>query len=389
LRALHVGNYLRREVAGGVEVLAETLARTLAAKGVRVHLVAFTFGPSVREEPLDGFSVTALHCTTKLFTMGIPSPVELRTLMRAVRGADIVQVYFPSPLGTFLGTLFAKLRSKPVVVAVMAHLAADPVSRERGGAYRLASWVANSVTLKWSLAAADRVLEPSPGYLSHNPHTRRFQAKTHLLPLAADTEAFDPSLPRGHIRRKHSIEGKVVLFVGSFRRTHLGKGLPVLMEAIKLLRQEGREDVHLVMVAEGELEAHFLHLASDLGIADRVVHARGVSREELPLYYRDADVFVLPSVWLEAFGLVLAEAMASGTPVIGSRIGGIPYVIGDAGLLVEPGDVGGLAAALRKVLDDPVLALELGARGRQRVLQEFTWSRTAARTLEAYADLLK
>jgi rhamnosyl/mannosyltransferase len=143
------------------------------------------------------------------------------------------------------------------------------------------------------------------------------------------------------------------------------------------------------MVAEGELEAHFLHLASDLGIADRVVHARGVSREELPLYYRDADVFVLPSVWLEAFGLVLAEAMASGTPVIGSRIGGIPYVIGDAGLLVEPGDVGGLAAALRKVLDDPVLALELGARGRQRVLQEFTWSRTAARTLEAYADLLK
>lgn len=390
MRVLHIGNYLRREVPGGVEVLAETLARTLAEGGTKIHLAAFTFGPPNEEHPTPNLTVTALRCPFRIFTMGVPSPREVCRLWRAVGQAQLVMAYFPSPVGTLLGALFSKLRAKPLIVAIMAHLAMDPASKGRGLAYRFASWLVNALALRWAVGGADLLLEPSPGYLELNRYTAGHRGKTILLPLAADTEMFHPGIPQGHIRRKHGIQGQVILFVGTLRPTHLGKGLPVLMKAMTHLVHDGkRNDIWLVVVADGELEGYFHHLAEDLNIAHRFVHARGVPRTEVPLYFRDADVFVLPSVWLEAFGLVLAEAMASGTPVIGSRIGGIPYVVGDAGLLVEPGDGRALAAALLKVLDDEALARKLGARGRERVLREFTWARTAARTLEAYDRLLK
>ncbi|HVM45918.1 MAG TPA: glycosyltransferase, partial [Candidatus Thermoplasmatota archaeon] len=196
------------------------------------------------------------------------------------------------------------------------------------------------------------------------------------------------SAPSGHVRKKHGIDGRIVLFLGSLKATHRGKGLPVLMEAVRILRDEGREDVRLVVAADGEMEAEYMALAQRLGIRDVVIHAKGVPRDEVALYFAGADVFALPSTWLEAFGLVLAEAMACGTPVVGSRIGGIPYVIGEAGQLVAPGDAPALARALAAVLDDPELARELGKRGRARVEEMFRWDNTARIAHEAYERAL-
>src|SRR5436305_9013059 len=93
------------------------------------------------------------------------------------------------------------------------------------------------------------------------------------------------------------------------------------------------------------------------------------------------DVFVLPSLtrpnWKEQFGRVLVEAMACETPVIGSRSGEIPRVIGDAGLLFQEGNVQELAARVRRLLDDPTLYAQLAAQGRQRVLERYTQERIA------------
>ena len=389
MKTVHVGNFSRRETAGGVEVLAETLAATLADRDLDVHLLVFTFRQPWHEQLSDNLRVTALHCAVKIFSMGVPTLGDLRRAWRALDEADVIQVYFPSPLGTFLGTLIGKIQSKPVVAAVMSHLAADPISKGRGLLYRWAAWVANSLALRWSLGAASIILEPSPGYLELNRHTRGFRAKTMLLPLAADTQMFHPGVRPGHIRSKYGIQGRVVLFVGSLDRTHFGKGLPVLMRAVDLLsNEEKRRDLWLVVAADGELEPYFKQLVSRLGIDDRTIYAKGVPRDELPLYFRDSDVFVLPSVWLEAFGLVLAEAMACGTPVVGSRIGGIPFVVGEAGLLVDPGDHRELAKAIARILDDPELAEGLSAQGRARVLAEFTWDRTASRVIDAYTRVL-
>jgi starch synthase len=112
--------------------------------------------------------------------------------------------------------------------------------------------------------------------------------------------------------------------------------------------------------------------------------------DEVAQLYSHAAVFVCPSIY-EPFGLINLEAMACSTPVVASRVGGIPEVVvdGETGLLVEPGDPAALAAALRRVLDDPARAARMGETGRRRVEAHFSWDRIAERTLEVYQQAIE
>jgi glycosyltransferase involved in cell wall biosynthesis len=112
----------------------------------------------------------------------------------------------------------------------------------------------------------------------------------------------------------------------------------------------------------------------------------------MPDLIRSLDVLILPSVttpkWKEQFGRVLIEGMACGVPVVGSTSGEIPRVIGDAGIVVPEGDIDALAAAMRKLYDDGELRAQLSSRGRRRVLNQFTHTRIAEKTFDAYAEAL-
>ena len=121
---------------------------------------------------------------------------------------------------------------------------------------------------------------------------------------------------------------------------------------------------------------------------------------DLPALHRRAAVLALPSVERtcygrairvsELLGLVVLEAMASGTPVVCSRLGGLPEIVrdGETGFLVEPGDIDELRARLAELLGDPALAARLGRNARELALARFTWRACAERCLAAYADLL-
>jgi glycosyltransferase involved in cell wall biosynthesis len=135
--------------------------------------------------------------------------------------------------------------------------------------------------------------------------------------------------------------------------------------------------------------------------AERDVHFTGrVDEDRLPDLHRRARVFALPSVHTtcygkrvaisELLGLSLLEAMASGTPVVASRIGGIPEIVvnGETGFLVAPGNLDELRDRLALLLADDKLARTMGEAGRERVLQEFTWQRCAERCLAAYDGML-
>jgi starch synthase len=125
-----------------------------------------------------------------------------------------------------------------------------------------------------------------------------------------------------------------------------------------------------------------------------------VRDDELPRLYRQAAVFALPSVHRtcygheiavsELLGLAVLEAMASGTPVVCSRVGGVPEIVEDGvtGFLVEPGDVGELRERLHELLGDRALAARMGAAARERALERFTWAACAERCLEVYGELL-
>jgi glycosyltransferase involved in cell wall biosynthesis len=179
-----------------------------------------------------------------------------------------------------------------------------------------------------------------------------------------------------------------VLFVG---RLVERKGVPYLIEAMSQLRDRA---MRLVIVGEGPERPKLEAAAQRLGLADRVLFRGKLSAAELQAAYAQASAFVLPSVFdargdTEGLGVVALEAMNHGTPVVASRIGGIPDVVEDgvSGLLVPPADSAALAAALRRVLDEPGLARSLGEAGRRRLHEHFSWEAITARWEAVYASL--
>jgi glycosyltransferase involved in cell wall biosynthesis len=127
-------------------------------------------------------------------------------------------------------------------------------------------------------------------------------------------------------------------------------------------------------------------------VSHRVSFDAQIPSSQMPAYYRQLDVLVLPSRtrpnWKEQFGRVLVEAMACGVPVIGSDSGEIPHVIGDAGLIFPEGKADILRAHLSRLMGDPTLHADLARRGRERVLARFTQAQVAAQTYQVYRSVL-
>jgi glycosyltransferase involved in cell wall biosynthesis len=160
------------------------------------------------------------------------------------------------------------------------------------------------------------------------------------------------------------------------------KGVPILLEALALLRQHGQQP-QCRLVGDGPELPAYRQRAQALGLDN--VHFLGL-RDDVPAILAEAMLAVVPSVWPEAFGLAAAEAMAASLPVIASRVGGLPEVVEDGvtGLLVPPGDPQALARALATLLADPQLRLTMGRAGRARAERLFdlrSWTDKVCRIL--------
>ena len=166
------------------------------------------------------------------------------------------------------------------------------------------------------------------------------------------------------------------------------KGIATLLEAFAKLSVE--RDISLVLVTRPEPGGRTEQLVDQLGIADRVSFVSGVSDEELVEVMGSAEVACVPSLY-EGFSLPTAELMACATPLVVSRAGAIPEVVGPDGEcadLVPPGDVGELEAAIAALLDDPERRVRMGAAGRARVDELFSWRAVAEATAAAYEETI-
>jgi glycosyltransferase involved in cell wall biosynthesis len=166
------------------------------------------------------------------------------------------------------------------------------------------------------------------------------------------------------------------------------KGIATLLEAFAKLRTE--RDVELVLVTKPTAGGRTEQLVRQLAIEDSVRFVHGISDAELVELMGSAEVACVPSLY-EGFSLPTAELMACGTPLVVSRAGAIPEVVGPDGQcadLVTPGDVGELEQALAAMLDDDERRARMGAAGRQRVEELFSWRAVAAATARAYEDVI-
>jgi glycosyltransferase involved in cell wall biosynthesis len=158
---------------------------------------------------------------------------------------------------------------------------------------------------------------------------------------------------------------------------YVQKNLETLLDAVALLAPRFPE-LRLELAGRPLDQAYAARLeqqAARLGIAERVTFLGAQTPEQVAALYRRAAVFAFPSL-VETFGIPVLEAMASGTPVVCARAAAMPEVAGDAALFAEPGNARSLADQIAKVLDDPALAAELGAKGLERA-KGFTWERSA------------
>jgi glycosyltransferase involved in cell wall biosynthesis len=166
------------------------------------------------------------------------------------------------------------------------------------------------------------------------------------------------------------------------------KGIATLLEAFAKLAVE--RDVSLVLVTRPEPGGRTEQLIDNLGIADLVTFVSGVSDEELVEVMGSAELACVPSLY-EGFSLPTAELMACATPLVVSRAGAIPEVVGPDGQcadLVTPGDVGELVSAIAALLDDPERRTTMGAAGRARVQELFSWRAVAEATAAAYEETI-
>lgn len=180
-------------------------------------------------------------------------------------------------------------------------------------------------------------------------------------------------------------------------RDQLGGGRPLVLTPARLDAQKGHRflfeaiaevpEATLVLAGEGPEREPLEALAAQLRIAERVRFLG--PREDVPELLAACDLFALPSLY-EGSSLAVLEAMAAGVPVVSSAIGGTDELIedGESGLLVPPGDAAALAAALRRVLGDGELRLNLAARARERVERDLTRERMAARVTGVYRELV-
>jgi phosphatidyl-myo-inositol alpha-mannosyltransferase len=204
-----------------------------------------------------------------------------------------------------------------------------------------------------------------------------FPAKFDVIPNGIALERYDPHtepLPEFLDGRKN------ILFVGRFDESR--KGFRFLLRALPMVRGQ-YPDARLIVVGRGD-PAPYQRYLSQQGIDD-AVFAGVVSEDMLPRYYASADVFCAPSTGGESFGIVLLEALASGSPVVATAIPGYSGVIrnGRDGVLVEPKDERALAIGLVRVLADNELRDRLRTSGLQHV-QQFSWRRVAEQVLAVY-----
>ena len=209
-----------------------------------------------------------------------------------------------------------------------------------------------------------------------------------LKDYAKKTITITPGVDINRFKHKIVNSKNKILFVASLRKAEKYKGLEYLLSAVNIIKKNIK-DVKLTVVGEGDCMIYYKRLCKNLGIKRNVEFKGSIIGRKLVEHYQKSNVLVLPSL-SESFGMVLLEAMACKKPVIGSNVGGIPYVIDNEknGLLVPPKDPEALAKAIIKILKNSKLAKKMGEESYKKVIKNFTWDKQIEKTKKIIEESL-
>jgi D-inositol-3-phosphate glycosyltransferase len=374
--------------AGGMQAYVRALSQELGRRGMGVDIFTRRSNPALPDVVAFGENARVIHLAAgeaaplakSALVETLPEFVCNLQRFRRQEGVDYQVVHSHYWLSGWVGGHLARRWDVPHLV--MFHT----LARLKGHAPQDDAEAENRAEVEERvIAGADRVIAATE-------HERRALVELYrarrdrvaVIPCGVDLDRFAPG-DRDAARARLGLAGDVLLFVG---RMDPIKGIDVLLGAAALLKERPSLSVVLVGGSGAEPEMRRTReLAARLGI-DHLVQFRGaVPQRELAEYYRAATLTVVPSRY-ESFGLVPLESLACGTPVVGSKVGGLPAVIQDGrnGVLVPWRTPLAFAEALARLLDDPAEMARLRADARGSVLR-FGWAAIADQILGLYRDI--
>jgi len=369
---------------GGIESHVQTLARGQADLGHEVSVLC------VNHADKDGKDIT--HSRWRRTPSFNQSDVNVRVnrigrffgisrlevcpgllgqMREATSLADIVHLHTPNPLMLAVWWL-AGNRQNPLIITHHSDVIKQKVLQVLVAPFESRVY-----------RAARLILSDSPNYIDGSAVLQKFRDKVQVLPLGIDLEPFNNPGESEKLEAKKLVEdhgSPLWLMVG--RMTYY-KGYQV---AIKALAQvEGK----LIIVGNGPLEPELKAMAKSLGVAERIVWLPSVSRTRLIALYHAATALWFPSIARsEGFGLVQVEAMASGCPVLNTKIpgSGVPWVSQDgiSGFTVGVNDAEGLACAAQNLVAQPATRRSLGENAKARTAVMFDSQAMAVKSIELY-----
>ncbi len=357
---------------GGIARFCSEITAGCIRAGVAVHVIA----PVPRK---------GMVCPPSLATetrVRYPRPWRELDMYRALRtrltgGPIVCGLWYPECL------LAQAAGAGPRVVLAHGSELMPSNARWRRGVWR---WMLRYACENAQLVVANSeytrklVLEKAPG------------AKVVGIPLAVDHVRFSPG-DRDAAKRRYGVTNRVV--ISTVARLHAYKGHDLVLRSMAACDEHVRQKMTYLIAGKGPHKQKLEQQVKNLGLTQQVRFLGFVSDNALPDLYRASDLFLLCTresaehQEVEGFGLAFLEAQACGTPVIGTRTGGIPDAIkeGEGGWLVEQDDATAVSRHLSRLMDEPDIYKTAGTRARKRVEQECTWDRYVERFLSALESL--
>ncbi|WP_280463047.1 glycosyltransferase family 4 protein [Nocardia carnea] len=398
-------SYRSKPHCGGQGVYVRRLSAGLAELGHQVEVFSGQPYPADLDPRVTLTEVPSLDLYREDDPFRTPRPSEIRDRIDLLELATMWTAGFPEPR-TFslraarilrdrvqdfdivhdnqcLGSGLLDIARRLPLVATVHH----PITKDREVDLAAAIWRRKPLVRRWYgfLGMQQRIARQIPDLVTVSTSSATDiaddfgvdPAQLKVVPLGVDTDLFAPRGPR--------VAGRIVAVASADKPL---KGISHLLQALTRLRVTHK--VELQLVAKLEPNGPTEKQIAELGLSDIVTVRPGLTDTELAELLASAEIACIPSLY-EGFSLPAVEAMASGTPLVVSRTGALPEVVGEPGVcaeLTEPGDSAALVRVIGRLLDSPQTRQRMQAAGRDRAVSVFSWESVAAQTVQVYQNAI-
>lgn len=351
---------------GGVTMHIENLAKSLNKRG---HEVVVVTKKANFDDKVHGLNVVRIKSMFRSSqTLDIPCTEELEKILMDEK-PDIVHAHHAfSPISLFSISISRRLGVKNVLTNHSIQFLYDFNYLWRPSSFLLFPFK-QYIGMTNKVIAVSRAAATFISYFTDK--------EVEVIPNGVNVNDFTPNTKE--------FDGRSVLFVGRFVYR---KGLHLLLEAMNKVIERNRE-AKLTIAGTGYLNSVLKFFVKASGLQDHVFIKESPSKDELIRLYQESNVFVLPSIFGESFGIVLLEAMASRTPIVATAQGGVGEIVKhmETGLVVRKDKIRGLAEGITKLLEDEVLSNRLSSKALSKV-RKYDWGVIAKRMEEVYEEVL-